>query len=408
MNEVRVFQDHLPNGLHLLGEYNPNAKSAALGFFVRTGSRDEERPESGVSHFLEHMMFKGTAKRKALDITFDLGRIGAQANAFTSEENTVYYGTVIPRYFSALQELLSDMLRPALDSHEFDTEKGVILEEIALYQDRPNFYLFEKAMGDYFSGHKAGNSVLGSVESIKALTRDQMKAYFDRRYSPNNITLVASGNFNWNEFCRDAATYCSAWQTFETPRSLTRHASLPRQFEYRKPNLNQGHVLLMTEGCGAQDEERFALALLSSITGDSTGSRIYWELVEPGLAESAGAENDERDGLGLFMAYAGTDPVRIDEVSAKLKAIVSTPRNFSDDELERARTRMLSRIALDGEVPMSRLMSLGSEWTYRKRIHNLHEQLERFRKVNRAEIDAALERFKLSNWSEFRLLPAQA
>ena len=128
----------LANDLVLLGEIKKTTKSAAIGFFVGTGSRDELVSEVGVSHFLEHMMFKGSAKRSAIDLTYALGAIGAQANAFTSEENTVFYGAVLPEYFSAMQEILSHMLRPALLTEEFDTEKKVILEEIALYEDRPD------------------------------------------------------------------------------------------------------------------------------------------------------------------------------------------------------------------------------------------------------------------------------
>jgi predicted Zn-dependent peptidase len=171
----------LSNGLTVVGEPNPANVSAAIGFFVRTGSRDENEQESGVSHFLEHMMFKGTATRSAEDITFQLGNIGAQANAFTSEENTVYYGAVIPEHLPAMQELLSDMLRPAIDPDEFSTEKNVILEEIALYQDRPTHVLFEKAYRTFYGTHPVGNSVLGSTDSISALTYEQMRGYFERR-----------------------------------------------------------------------------------------------------------------------------------------------------------------------------------------------------------------------------------
>ena len=136
----------LENNLTLLGEVNPHAKSVALGFFVKTGARDETADVSGVSHFLEHMMFKGTEKRSALDVTYDLGNLGAQANAFTSEENTVYYASVLPEYFEDTLELLSDMLRPSLSQEEYDVEKKVILEEIALYQDHPMHILFEASM----------------------------------------------------------------------------------------------------------------------------------------------------------------------------------------------------------------------------------------------------------------------
>ena len=154
----------LSTGLQPIGAVNKANKSASIGYFVKTCSRYESPVESGVSHFLEHMMFKGTPKRSALEITFELGNLGAQANAYTSEENTVYYATGLTKFFPAMQELLSDMLRPALDPQEFDVEKKVILEEIALYQDRPTFYFFEKALGEYVDSNPAGNYVLGTSE----------------------------------------------------------------------------------------------------------------------------------------------------------------------------------------------------------------------------------------------------
>lgn len=405
MGKEMVRQHRLANGLHVIGECNDACQSAALGFFVRTGSRDEEAPESGVSHFLEHMMFKGTATRGALDITMQLGNMGAQANAFTSEENTVFYGAVVPQYFSRLQELLSDMLRPALDQHEFDTEKKVILEEIALYQDRPHFYLFEHAMREYFAGHTAGNSVLGSSESISALSRDQMKAYFERRYRPSNITLVAAGNFDFERFAADAEKYCGFWPDSEVQRDVSPHQGAEVSKEYAKNNLSQAHVLLISPGCSAQDDERYALGVLATIIGDSTGSRLYWELVNSGMAESAGCDSDEKDGTGCFVAYASTEPERLDEVGAVLQRVVSSALEFSDDDLERAKTKLAARIVLDGETPMGRLMSLGNEWVYRRKIHNLKDTVRRLRAVSHDEIRAALDRYPLRSWSEFRLLP---
>lgn len=398
-------QTTLKNGLRILGEVNPAAQSAAVGYFVKTGARDETSREAGVSHFLEHMMFKGTPKRSALDITYELGNIGAQANAFTSEENTVFYAQVIPEYFGYMQELLSDMLRPSLDEGEYTTEKKVILEEIALYQDRPHFYLFEHAMADFFAGHTAGNSVLGSTESISALARDEMKDYFDRRYAPSNMVLVGTGNFNWDAFVADAEKQTSAWKPFEASREVRAHTPQPLRKEYHKKNITQSHVLFMTAGAGAQDEERFALSVLAMILGDASGSKLYWELVDKGIAEDAGADNDERDGTGCFLAYGSTASGRIDEVAEIIRGVLSKPLNFTDADLERAKTKLTSKIVLSGELPMGRLMALGLEWNYRAKLHSLKESIARIRALKKNDIESALERFPLRSWSEFRLLP---
>lgn len=397
----------LSNGLTLLGEYNPANVSSAIGFFVKTGARDETQAESGVSHFLEHMMFKGTARRTALDINFALGSLGAQANAFTSEENTVYYAAVIPERFAEMQELLSDMVRPALDPHEFDTEKKVILEEIALYQDRPQFFLFESAFKDYFGTHPAGNSVLGTHDSVSALTHEQMRDYFQRRYTPSNMVLVATGNFSWDAFVADAERYCGDWKGGSASRTCNRFSRPAARRTLTKPNLNQAHAVLLTEGVSAQDVERYPMALLAMMLGDSTGSRMYWELINTGLAESAGVDSDERDGTGCFSAYVSTAPEKMDEVLAVARRILASPLDFTEHDLDRAKAKVTSRIVLDGELPMGRLMALGMEWSYRKESTPLSAVIEKVRSISQADIESALERFALGSWCEYLLLPEE-
>lgn len=395
----------LSNGLTVLGEPNPANASAALGFFVRTGARDESAPESGVSHFLEHMLFKGTPTRSAIDINLELGNLGAQANAFTSEENTVYYSAIIPENFRAMQELLSDMMRPLLDPQEFDMEKKVILEEIALYQDRPHFYLFENAFKDFFSTHPAGNSVLGTHDSVSGISRDAMKDYFERRYAPSNIVLAATGNFSWDQFVQDAERLCGSWKDFPVSRETPRYAGKQGGRIFSRKNLSHSHAVLIAEGASAQDEERYPLAVLANILGDSSGSRLYWELVDKGLADSASVDSDERDGAGCFSAYVSTSPERLDEVLAISRRVLAEPLEFSAADLERAKAKIVSRIVLDGELPMGRLMSLGMEWTYRKTVTPLSEVVARVERISRSDIETALEKFPLTRWAEYRLLP---
>ncbi len=405
MSDAKFRKTVLKNGLTVLGEPRAEALSTAVGYFVRTGARDEVGKEAGVSHFLEHMMFKGTATRSALDITYELGNIGAQANAFTSEENTVFYAQVIPEYFAQMQSLLSDMLRPALDPAEYDMEKKVILEEIALYQDRPHFYLFEHAMADFYSGHTAGNSVLGSTASISALKRDEMKDYFDRRYTPSNMVLVGTGNFDWNAFVSRAEAETSGWKQFKAERNVGPHRGKPVRKELKKKNLTQSHVLFMCEGASAQDPERYPMSLLSMMMGDSTGSRLYWELVDKGIAEDAGADNDERDGTGCYLAYASTSPQKLPEVARIVEGIIRSPLEFSGADLERAKAKLCAKIALSGELPMGRLMALGMEWNYRQAVHSLADTIATIKQTSRKDIERAVERFPMDSWAEYRLLP---
>ena len=203
MLETRVhatmqFLTHvLPNGLEIVAECNPEAYSTALGFIVKTGARDESDEIAGVSHFLEHMAFKGTPTRSADDVNRELDEIGSHCNAGTSEETTVYYAPVLPEYQTRATEVLADILRPSLREADFQTEKKVILEEIQMFEDQPPFGADEKCRAAFFGDHPLGRSVLGTMASIEALPVAAMRDYFRRRYAPGNIVLAAAGRVDF-------------------------------------------------------------------------------------------------------------------------------------------------------------------------------------------------------------------
>jgi predicted Zn-dependent peptidase len=401
----KILIEKLSNGLTIIGEPHTHAQSASIGFFVKTGARDETERESGVSHFLEHMMFKGTKKRSAMDITYELGNLGAQANAYTSEEMTVFYGTVLPKNLASMQELLSDMLRPALTQEDFDTEKNVILEEIALYQDRPQFVLFEQGLHRFFGAHPAGNSVLGTTQSITDVTRDEMASYFERRYSPINMALVVTGNFDFETVVRDAEACCGSWKPFEAGRKAAPYLrTTPDSHTFTKKDLNQSHLLLVTNGVSAQDEDRYALSTLSIILGDGSGSKLYWDLVESGLCEACVFDSDERDGTGCMMVYAVTESDKLDLVKQKVLAITDSPLDFSDEDLERAKRKIATRVVLSGELPIGRLMSIGNDWAYRAEVTPLSDIAQRILAISRDDIRRVVTKLPLAGWSEYRLI----
>ena len=203
MNSCLSIATSSPNGLQIIGETSPSARSVALGFFVRTGARDETPEVSGVTHFLEHMVFKGTPHRTALDVNRDFDRIGADYNAFTSEENTVFHAAILPEYLPQAVDILADILRPSLRDEDFDMEKKVIIEEIGMYEDQPMWSRLRPRQAAVTSPTTASATASSArVQSITALTRDQMHAYFQRRYVAPNITVAAAGNFDWQELVR--------------------------------------------------------------------------------------------------------------------------------------------------------------------------------------------------------------
>src|SRR5436189_4974876 len=187
---LKFHYKQLANGLDIVGEENPDSYSFAAGLFVKTGSRDEDPGINGVSHFLEHMMFKGSEKYSWEDVNRIFDELGARYNAFTSQEMTAYYANVIPEFTEKAIEHLAHLLRPAIRNSDFDTEKKVILEEIAMYLDDPGHRLYDKLMEAHFANHPLALSVLGSPESIQKLSRDQMEQYLRGRYGPRNMMLT--------------------------------------------------------------------------------------------------------------------------------------------------------------------------------------------------------------------------
>lgn len=272
---MNYYQHQLSNGLTLVGEHDAGARSLAMGYFVRTGSRDETPEVNGVSHFLEHMMFKGTDRRSADDVNREFDEMGARYNAFTSEENTVYYGNVLPQFQEKLQALLSDMMRPALREDDFNMEKNVILEEIAMYWDRPQFRVFEQLRESYYGNHPLGASILGSAESIKNLSAAQMQKYFSQRYAANNLTLVLTGNFDWNKACADAEKWCGNWNTDDVPRELPVHQAVAKEEHIADGKTNRTHIALMSPGFSAQNPRRMAAEVAAEVIGAGDGSHLY-------------------------------------------------------------------------------------------------------------------------------------
>jgi predicted Zn-dependent peptidase len=393
------FHSHtLPNGLQLIGETSPSARSVALGFFVRTGSRDETPEESGVSHFLEHMMFKGTPRRTAHDVNLDFDRIGASNNAYTSEENTVYYAAVLPEYLPRAIDILADILRPSLRVEDFDTEKQVILEEIGMYDDQPGWAAGDHARKIYYGPHPLGHSVLGSTASVSALTRDQMHAYFSRRYAPNNLIVSAAGNFDWNAYVRLIAEACGGWEPAEAGReNRTEWAGVGGLHVLTRAKVQQEHVMFMSGGPPADSPLRYAADTLALAVGDDSGSRLYWELVDPGLAESADCSYYENDGSGCASASYSCEP---EEVSGNLaivqKVLAEVQKDaITEDELQQAKSKIASRVVRGSERPMGRMQAIATSWSYTGEYRDVDKELENFDAVTLADIRAYLDRYPI-------------
>ncbi|GGM95259.1 zinc protease [Thermus composti] len=397
----------LKNGLKVIAEIVPEARSVALGYFVKTGARDEEKAESGVSHFLEHMVFKGPEGMDALSVNQAFDRMGAQYNAFTSEEATVYYGAVLPEFASELLALFSRLMRPALRLEDFQTEKQVILEEIARYQDRPGFMAYEWARARFFRGHPLGNSVLGTVESITALTRDQMAAYHQRRYLPKNMVLAATGRVDFDRLLAEAERLTEAWPKGEAGRT---YPPLEPAFGVEERPYEKARALYLVglfPGVAYQEEARFAGQVLAHLLGEEGSGRLHFALVDTGLAEVASFGLEEADRAGTFHAYVQADPARKEAVLETLRAELARLRRegVDEEEVERAKTPLATALVFAGETPMQRLFHLGMEYLYTGRYLSLEEVKARVQRVSAREVNALLERGLLDEGLFYLVLP---
>jgi predicted Zn-dependent peptidase len=401
-------QKTLSNGLVLIGEVNPPAKSAAVGYFVRTGSRDETAEVNGVSHFLEHMLFKGTTRLNSFQVNEAFDSRGAQFNAFTSEEQTVFYASVLPEYLVDITALWAELMRPALREDDFTIEKNVIKEEIAMYQDTPTFDAIDRGRSLHFGTHPCGNSVLGTVESIDGLTAGKMREYFARRYAPNNMIVACAGNFDWDRFCSVVESASGPWPKQEVGRSLHHFEGTKQKARADKANLKREHICLMHTGVSAQDPRRFAASLLGTIVGDDYGSRFYWELVDKALAEEASMHFGPMDGTGLFYGYLRCGTPNAARVMSIADGIFRdlVREGITGEELTKAKNKVLSAVVLKNELPMGRLGDLGSNWMYLGEYRSIEQDVQAIKGVTVDDVNRLIRAIHLDSYTQFSLGPA--
>ncbi len=400
-------QHTLPNGLTIIADTDPSAQTTAAGFFVRTGARDEASGLMGVSHFLEHMMFKGTEAIGAHELNRRFDALGARSNAYTSNEMTCFYTHVLPEALPEGLDLLSRMMRPALRQADFDTEKGVILEEIAMYEDNPFWRLYEATIEKHFGTHPMGHRVLGTPATITALQRDQMQQYFDTRYSADNTIVALAGTLDFDRCVADIERICGTWQRTSAGRNNTAPALAGGPLEARSEKVSRGYVLALMRAPAFHDDRRYAAALLAQILGLPDNSRLHWSLVEPGIAEEAQASYDPHDGSGDFFVYASGEPDRLDEVwsiiDAQLKGLAAS---LTQDDIDRLLPKIVTGTTLGAERPHDRMHRLGRLYTYLHRYWSLEEELDKVSRVTLKDLKDLCAAFPMEPVTVGRLLPA--
>lgn len=393
------FREHqLENGLQIVAECNAEAHSTAIGFFVQTGARDEGLADAGVSHFLEHMMFKGTPSRTADDVNREFDEMGAHYNAFTSEEHTVYYAAVLPEYQTPALELWADIIRPSLREEDFDTEKQVIIEEIRMYEDQPPFGADDKCRALHYGTHPLSHSVLGTVQSITDLSVDAMRHYFQRRYSPGNIALVGSGRIDFDALVNTAQRICGSWAPVESGRQAPPAPQSKNFLCLHKETATLEYVLQLANAPSATDHDRYAAKILATVLGDDSGSRLYWALVDTGLAEQASLGHHDYQGAGLFMTYMSCDPDQAqDNLQRIAEVYVQAEKDgITEAELSQAKSKINARVVLGSERPRGRLFTVGGNWIQRRQYLTVRDDLQAIERITREDLMDVLARYPLS------------
>ena len=373
----RVERTELPGGLRVLTETMPGVLSATLGIWVGVGSRDESPALAGSSHFLEHLLFKGTTSRSALEIATAMDAVGGEMNAFTAKEHTCYYANVLASDLPLAVTLLSDLVTEACNTAEdLESERTVVLEEIAMRDDEPSDAVHDLFAETLFGDTPLGRSVLGSIESIEGLSRDDVDGWYRRRYTMPSIVVTAAGRVDHQQVL-DLVTAAFAdrlgGQTGPAPLRhgddvvLARPAR-PTGLITRKTE--QTHLLYGGLGLGRLDDRRYAASVLEAAVGGGMSSRLFQEIREKrGLVYSVGSALTHYAGTGSFSVYAGCSPKRVPEVLRLVREELArvAEEGLTAEEVARGRGQLKGGLVLGLEDTGSRMSRLGkSELLYPK------------------------------------------
>ena len=382
-NDSTVRKTVLPGGLRIVTESLPSVRSVALGIWVGVGSRDEDQAHAGATHYLEHLLFKGTRQRSALDISAAMDAVGGELNAFTGKEYTCYYARVLDADLPLAIDVLSDMVTSSLiQPKDVDAERNVVLEEIAMNDDDPADTVHEAFTAQLFGDTPLGRPVLGTVESINGITRDEIWEHYAAMYTAPHLVVAAAGNLDHDAVVAQVrAAFAGALQVTagEAPAAPRLRKSGAVLWEGYGPfagsglklvsrPIEQANLVLGCEGLARTDERRFALGVLNAALGGGMSSRLFQEVREKrGLAYSVYSFTAQHADTGMWGVYAGCLPSKADEVLSICVAEVEkvVDKGLTDAELDRGKGQVRGGMVLGLEDPSSRMTRLGkSELVY--------------------------------------------
>ncbi|QCB93949.1 M16 family metallopeptidase [Cellulomonas shaoxiangyii] len=395
---ARVRRTVLPGGVRVLTEHMPGLRSATVGAWVGVGSRDETSGHYGSTHFLEHLLFKGTTRRSAMDIAEAFDAVGGEANAATGKEHTCYYARVLDADVPMAVDVIADMVTSArLDAGELETERGVILEELAMNDDDPSDVAHEQFATAVFGDTPLGRPIGGTPQAIRSVPRDAVWEHYREHYRPETLVVTAAGGVDHDALCAQVVDALSAggWPLDPGTAPASRrtasdaHApTAPRELTVRRQT-EQANVIVGGLCLTATDPRRFTLSVLNAALGGGMSSRLFQEIREKrGLAYSTYSFASGHADTGMFGLYAGCTPAKVDEVTAlmvaELERMADAPMGAA--ELTRSIGQLSGGLVLGMEDSGSRMSRLGKAELVHGELLSLDESLERVRAVTAAEV----------------------
>jgi len=397
-NEQFFKRTVLPSGITVITEYMPQVRSVAIGFWVGVGSRDESDPLNGMSHFVEHLLFKGTETRSARDISEAFDTLGAELNAFTSKEYTAYYTRLIDEHVAEGVEILADMVQnPRFDTVDINSERNVILEEINLHEDSPDERIHDLFASSLWSDHPLGKPILGHVDTVKNFSREDVVNFYKSEYLPKNTIVAAAGNIDHDKMVKLASQHFKAIEG-KKPERKEFVPGIEKKLNVYTKKTEQAHIVLGTESIRARDDRRFALSIMDNILGGGMSSRLFQEIREKrGLAYATYSYHSLHTETGSMAAYAGTAPENTEEVvrimQEQINDIVSD--GITDQELYRSKEHLKGHLVLGLESTGRRMTRLGKLEITGGEILSLDELVDRIDAVTKDDVTKlAQELFK--------------
>ena len=391
---MRFARTRLDSGATVVTEHMEEVRSVSVGLWWDVGSRDEPDNLAGTSHFLEHLLFKGTPTRSAKDIADAFDAVGGDVNAFTGKEYTCYYARVLDDDLSMAFDVLSDMVKNSVvEPLELESERKVILEEIAMHEDAPDELVHDLFYRCMWSEHPLGRPVLGFNETVGRVPRDDVVGYWQDRYAPANLVVAAAGHVDHDDLVQQVSAAFSDGGGRKTLRSGASPTTLSGVNLYKRPT-EQAHIIVGTEGLHRGHDDRHALAILDTVLGGGMSSRLFQEVREKrGLAYSVYSYRSLYADTGSFAVYAGTTPQNaetvIDIVRGEIESVLDD--GITETELERAKGHAKGALVLSSEDPGSRMNRLGRQQLTSGEILSIDDLIDRFDRLTMDDVRRVAE-----------------